>query len=241
MRSLRGISWRWLTAVVVGVAVVAGSAGYAAAHLMTGGLNAGLPGSTPGQATAAAPSASPVAAAGAPVVKPEQAQAQANSRRSMGEVVGISPAPATFTIMTPAGAQTTFRVLDTTVFAAGQDRPYNFELLKTGDQVTVRGGAGAKGAGVVKVTPEANAAAPAVQPNAPAPKPGGTAKQPGQAKPGRANAARSGAPADGALVARQVMVRPAGEAGKRNLGQRQGQAAARPNGAGQGGSNVAGQ
>lgn len=268
MRSFRGSSWRWrssswrwLTSLVVGVAVVAGGAGYAAAHALNGGLTSGLAssliGSTAEQTTAgqttAAPTASPVAAAAAP--KPGQAggqtpgqpqgpaPVQANNQRIMGEVVGITPDPATFTILTTAGAQATFRVLDTTVFAAGPDRPYNFGLLKTGDQVNVRGGAGAGagaggGAGKVQAEPspvaDAPAAKPAVKPNA---------RAGGKAKPGQGNAGqttRAARPADGTLVARQVMVRPAGESRKGN----QGQAAAKPNGAANvenGGTNAAGQ
>src|SRR5439155_7151934 len=105
----------------------------------------------------------------------------------MGQVTAIGQDPSTFTILTPSGDQLTYRVLDTTVFTAGRDRPYNFGLLKIGDEVRLRG----------RATP-----------------PAAMAQQSGQPAPGRELGAGQGAASSEAgsqPAALFVIVRPAGE------------------------------
>jgi hypothetical protein len=133
---------------------------------------------------------------GAPSAKPNS-PAAANSKQPTGQVTLITSEPASFTMRAADGTLTTYRVLDTTVFMAGRDRPYRFDLLKQGDTVIVRGGQQGRNQG--------------------------RAQGQGQAR-GAAN---------GELIARQVVVRPAGEAGPGH--KRQGA------GAQNGGSDGAGQ
>ena len=164
MQLFRTLTWRWLTAVIVGGGLLAGGVWYgytqsSAARVLAQESVPATPTATSTLTTTpdATPAASPMPAAGMPSAqgapKPAAAQAAAkpgqntNSRRPMGEVVAISPDPGSFTIRTVAGEQQTFRVLQTTVFAAGRDRPYRFELLKVGDSVTVAAGGMGQGAG----------------------------------------------------------------------------------------------
>jgi hypothetical protein len=204
MHLLRSVMWRWLATVIIGGGLLAGGVWYGLTSERTGGVFAQEAPSapptvatpptvpTPTVPTRAQPAASPVreSAQGAP--KPSQSKPQAktqagpqatpqakpqnaNARRPTGEVVSISQEPAGLTMQTATGEHLTFRVLQTTVFAAGRDRPYRFELLKVGDQVTV----------VI----------------------GGQGQQQAQ-KP---RAAARNAQANGEIVARQVLVRPAAE------------------------------
>jgi hypothetical protein len=102
-----------------------------------------------------------------------------------GEVTAIGSNPASFTVHYPTGYEVTLRVLDTTVFDAGRDRPYRFDLLKVGDSVRIKG-------------------AP------PAPRPGAGAK-PGDQRPAGGAGRRAAGAAEGGPVARRVTVLPAGE------------------------------
>jgi hypothetical protein len=139
----------------------------------------------------------------------------------MGQVTQITGDPASFTIQAADGALTTYRVLDTTVFMAGHDRPYRFDLLKQGDTVVVRGGAQGQGQGRSQGQSQAQAQAP----NAPAAAVNAKGKPVRRAEPAVTD--------NGEPIARQVMVRPAGVARP----GRQGQGA----GAQNGGSDGAGQ
>jgi hypothetical protein len=123
----------------------------------------------------------------APAPKP----VQANSRRLSGEVTQVSADPAAFMIRTPDGNEMTFEVLNTTVFVAGRDRPYRFDLLKPGDWVTVRDGPDR--------VPVPNAS----------PVPSG-----GKAKGTTVHTSVGPRPPAGESIARQVIVRPAGETPK---------------------------
>ena len=188
----------WLAAGVVAGGLVVGGAWYATSSQLDDRLLADLTGRAAAQEIA--PPASP---------KPT---AQ-NSRRPAGVVTEITAEPAAFTIRSETGDETTFQVLDTTVFMAGNDRPYRFDLLKQGDQVTVRGGAG-------KATEGAQAAAPTVN---------------GKGKNKQARAAGPNGMADEEPIARQVMVRPAGEKMKQG---KNGQAASRPASSTDGGNDA---
>jgi hypothetical protein len=180
--------------------LLVGGAWYATSTDLTDGLLRGLTG------RAAAQEALPPMPA-----KPANAT---DSRRPTGEVTQITFDPATFTLRAADGAETTFRVLDTTVFMAGRDRPYRFDLLKQGDHVTVRGG----GAG--KAVENAQAAPPA-------------GSDQGKTKQARA-AGQAGTP-DGEPIARQVQVHPAGEKGKKG---KDGQAASLTTSGTNGGSDA---
>lgn len=131
-----------------------------------------------------------------PAVPKPTGVAATNSKRPTGEVVAINPEPASFTMRTPTGTVSSYRVLETTVFMAGRDRPYRFDLVKIGDTVVVRGGGQGK----------SHAAGGAGAPNGK-----------GKPKPGRGAAVV--VTGDGELIARQVMVRPAGEARGGNKGR----------------------
>jgi hypothetical protein len=96
---------------------------------------------------------------------------------------------------------------------AGPDRPYRFDLLKEGDHVVVRGGAG-------KAADDAQAATPA---------------QNGKGKNKQARAPGQNATVDGEPVARQVLVRPAGEKVRHG---KNGQAAIQPDLSTNGGSDA---
>ena len=189
----------WLAAGIVAGGLVVGGAWYATSSQLDDRLLAALTGRAAAQEIA--PPASPTPAA-------------QNSRRPAGIVTEITAEPAAFTIRAQAGDETTFQVLDTTVFMAGHDRPYRFDLLKQGDQVTVRGG----GAG--KAAEGAQATAPTVN---------------GKGKNKQARAAGPNGMANEEPIARQVMVRPAGEKMKQG---KNGQATSRPASSTDGGSDA---
>jgi hypothetical protein len=199
MRLLRSRSraLTWLTAGVAGIGLLAGSVRYGSSHGLTYSALDGLAQRASAQEDTAAPPA-------------PAAPARTNSKRPTGEVTQVTADPASFTVHTADGTLTTYRVLGTTVFMAGRDRPYRFDLLQQGDTVIVRGGSQGNAQGV---------AAPAA----------GATGANGRPRPPRAARSRG---ADGQLIARQVTVRPAGEAGA----GRRGRAA----GAQNGGSNAAG-
>jgi hypothetical protein len=159
-------------------------------------------------------------------------------------VTAIEQSPPSFTVRSiQDGSDSTYRVLDTTVFYVPPDRPYNFGLLKVGDQVLVAGGGGRCQPGAAQSamptpTPDpacANrrqqlgqpgagqpAGAPAGQPAPGRARPGlgGALRTPGQAGLNGAGRLGRGGPADGQPVARRVIVRPAGEPLRgRGLGQ----------------------
>ncbi|HZO24491.1 MAG TPA: hypothetical protein VFH48_00680 [Chloroflexota bacterium] len=190
----RSLAFAWLAAGALAGGLLVGSAWYATSHNLTAGLLTNLAGQASAQEVAPPGPAAP---------------APTTSRRPTGEVTEITADPAAFTLRAEDGTLTTYRVLDTTVFMAGHDRPYRFELLKQGDQVVVRGG----GAG--KVDPAAAASASA------------------QAGKGKGKQAQPTSAQDGELIARQVMVRPAGEKVK----GKKGQAASAPANADDGGSD----
>src|SRR4051812_9161180 len=139
MRALRASAVRWLGAVALGGGLLAGGVWFAVHHNLADGIHppAGVLAAAPTGAFAqeATPAPSPVPA------RANSAPARTNSPRPTGQVTQIvTTSPASFTIQTANGAQMTFRVLDSTVFTAGRDRPYHFDLLKQGDTVVVRGG-----------------------------------------------------------------------------------------------------
>ena len=206
MRSLRASTWRWLGAVALGGGLLAWGVWYVAANDLTRSLPSRL---IPEAAAQEIP---------APALPAPAATDKKNGRKPMGEVTQITAEPAAFTLRTPAGSELTFSVLDGTVFMAGRDRPYRFDLLKVGDQVVVRGG------GQVKAPDGAAATGPAA---------GGNGKG-NQTRAARANAG------DGTLIARQVMVRPAGEQRERKKEKIE-PAALSPAGTTNGGSDGAGQ
>lgn len=116
----------------------------------------------------------------------------------MGAVTAISQEPASFIVRTQEGEALTFRVLDITVFAAPPDRPYRFGLLKVGDLVRVRGGIPRPGQLRALEAMEAQVQCEA---------------QPQTGRPPRGAAGRQGLELrEGEMVARLVLVRPAGEA-----------------------------
>ena len=152
---------------------------------------AGAPTPTAPTTEVPASTASTTAAPATTAAKPARPNAN-NARRPAGIVTQIASDPAAFTIQTADGTLLTYRVLDATVFMAGRDRPYRFDLLKVGDDVLVRGAGPGNG-------PNGTTASASPEPGA-APKP-------------KANGPRqNGASAE--PVARQVTIRPAGEAGK---------------------------
>jgi hypothetical protein len=197
MRSLRSRApaFGWLAGGVLVGGLLVGSVWYANTHNLTAGLTTSLA----GQGTTVAQAVPHFPAGPKPTVVPGIAQypvpepkpAQGNSRRPTGEVTQVVANPAAFTMRTPAGDLMTFEVLGTTVFMAGHDRPYSFERLKQGDTVIVR-----DGPDKVQV------------PNA-TPDPAG-----GKVKRTANHTSISPRPAPGELIARQVMVRPAGENAK---------------------------
>src|SRR4051794_2049472 len=146
MRSLRPRlrAGGWMAVGAVAGGLLVGGAWYASAHDLTTGLLDASAGrgsivaqAVPNYPAGPTPTVNPsIAQYPAPAPKP----AQPNSRRPSGEVTQIAANPAAFTIRTPAGALMTFEVLNTTVFMVGHDRPYRFDLLKQGDEVTVRDG-----------------------------------------------------------------------------------------------------
>ena len=197
MRSLRSrsLTFAWIAVGALAGGLLVGSSWYATSHDLTAGLLTNLAGQASAQEVAPPGPAAPP---------------PTTSRRPTGEVTEITPDPAAFTLRAEDGTLTTYRVLDTTVFMAGHDRPYRFELLKQGDQVVVRGG----GAG--KVDPAASASAPT------------------QVGKGKGKQAQPIGVAEVELIARQVMVRPAGEKVK----GKKGQAASAPADADDGGSDA---
>src|SRR5207249_4310587 len=134
-------------------ALVAGGASYAATRLS---ISPFAPPTAPlaaetGSAASAAPQArkapvSPPPPTPAPQTPPATAAGSSPQPGVGGPVIGqvtaINQSPDSFTVLTPGGGQVTYRVLDTTVFSAGRDRPYNFGLLKVGDEVRLRGRVG---------------------------------------------------------------------------------------------------
>ena len=197
MRSLRSrsLTFAWIAVGALAGGLLVEVAWYATSHNLMAGLLTDLAGQASAQEVAPPGPATP---------------APTTSRRPTGEVTEITADPAAFTLRAEDGTLTTYRVLDTTVFMAGHDRPYRFELLKQGDQVVVRGG----GAG--KADPAAAASAPT------------------QVGKGKRKQAQPIGAEDGELIARQVMVRPAGE----KIKGKQGQAASAPADADDGGSDA---
>lgn len=195
----RAVALAWLAAGAVAGGLLVGSAWYAASHHLTDAPLGRLTGLASAQGIAPPAPAGPAAS---------------NSRRPTGEVTQITTDPASFTLRTPDGVETTYRVLDTTVFMAGYDRPYRFDLLKQGDRVVVRGGGAGKAAEGAASTAPAGA---------------------GNGKDTQARAAGPNGMVDGEPVARQVMVRPAGEKIKNG---KQGQAASLPAGSTNGRSDA---
>lgn len=117
----RYVSWRSLAAAAVFVgAVGVGTAFRAAPNVWGGPLLQGQQ-----------PPASP-----APILPPKPEKVK---RAMLSEVTAISSEPASFTVHKDDGSELTYRVLEMTVFMAGKDRPYTFELLKIGDRVRVKG------------------------------------------------------------------------------------------------------
>jgi hypothetical protein len=181
-----------------------GGAWYATSHDLTAGLFDSLA----GQGTRVAQAVPHFPAGPTPTIVPGIAQypapvpkpAQVTGRRLSGEVTRVSADPAAFTIRTSDGNEMTFEVLNTTVFLAGRDRPYRFDLLKAGDQVTVRDGPDR--------VPVPNVS----------PVPSG-----GNAKATTVHTSIGPRPPAGESIARQVMVRPAGETRKASGKGRQAQ------------------
>lgn len=158
---------RWPRAIPWGtlaVALVAGSLGAAGGAYVVGDSRAGAPlaeeAGTPVMleraprvqpeaptATPASPArprqqlapAQPAPAQPRQALAPGQAVAKpAPPGAAFGLVTAIVGDPLSFSFRTEAGEVIRVRVLETTVFAAGVDRPYNFGLLKVGDGVWVR-------------------------------------------------------------------------------------------------------
>ena len=189
MRLLRRIAWRPMASAALAGGLVVAGVYYTVSHVPLGPL------------TESAPAAAPVAAGPGAVVPghqglPSAATAPAPASPDLqpglggpvlGSVTAITPTPPSFTILTSTGQEVTYRVLATTVFTAGRDRPYNFGLLKVGDEVRLRGAQRQPAAG----TPAA----------------GRTGAQQGiqRQRPGLTDQAGS------EPVARFVVVRPAGE------------------------------
>jgi hypothetical protein len=190
----------WLASGVLIGGLLVGGAWYASTHNLTADLF-----DTPaGQGTSRGQAVPHYSAGPTPTIVPGVAQypasapkpAQTNSRRPTGEVTEINQSPSTFTIRTPDGELLTFEVRLTTVFMAGHLRPYSFERLKPGDEVVVRDGP--------DKVPAPNAS----------PVLGG-----GKVKGTTAHTNIAPRPASGELIARQVMVRPAGEQARGKKGQ----------------------
>jgi hypothetical protein len=175
--------------------MLVGGAWYATSHNLTAGLFDGLA----AQGARVAQAVPHYPAGPTPTTVPGIAQypaaapkpAQANSRRPSGEVTQVRADPPAFTIRTPNGDEMTFEVLNTTVFAAGRDRPYRFDLLKPGDWVTVRDGP--------DKVPVPNAT----------PVPAG-----GEEKRTTVHTSIGPRPPAGESIARQVLVRQAGQTSK---------------------------
>jgi hypothetical protein len=202
-----------LAAGAIGIAVIAGGIGYAIARFPSGSVLDSLTRRVVAQAAPTPAAAGTSATAGS-------ANA-ANPRNPIGTVTQITPDPPSFTLQTADGTLTTYSVLPTTVFMAGRDRPYHFDLLKTGDTVVIRGGQ------VGLQSPGQGPAAVASSTTA------NDASGPGRNAAVRAGARGAGATNSGEPIARIVVVRPAGEGGRARNGQ---------NGAAQnGGSDGAGQ
>jgi translation initiation factor IF-2 len=214
MQLLRRAPWRSLALGLVASGVALGGLFYTTAH----GLMAPL-------AQQAAATATPTAAAtptgpGAPAAGPATGAGPGKPKPlrpgvSIGTVTAVAHNPDSFTVHSiQDSSDTTYRVLDQTVFYAPPDRPYNFGLLKVGDEVRVRGGGG-------RCQP---AAGPAATPTT-APDPACLQRRPqlgqaGAAQPGATPAARPGAwaPAPGAGPGRER--RPAGPERGRPAGPR---------------------
>src|SRR5438093_9610552 len=195
------LAWRPLAVGAVVRGLVVGVAFYAATHLSISPF-APPPAPLAAETGAVAPTAQPAPQARkAPIAPPAStpapqpppaAAADSNLQPGVGgpvigQVTAINRSPASFTDLTPGGEQDTYRVLDTTVFSAGRDRPYNFGLLKVGDEVRLRG----------RLHPPAAAG-----------------QQPGQAEPAggrKPGQAPAGNEPDAVPVALFVVVRPAGE------------------------------
>jgi hypothetical protein len=97
---------------------------------------AASPAARPAARAAASPVAALPAQADAPAAKPGQAAGGLN--QVFGQVTGLASSPPSLTLRTPGGESETFAVLDLTVFNAGPDRPFRFDLVKVGDYVRVR-------------------------------------------------------------------------------------------------------
>jgi hypothetical protein len=136
------IAWRPMaTAALAGGLVVAGVY-YTASHASLGPLSESAPAAAP---VAAGPGAVVPGHQGLPGAAAAPAPAMPGPQPGLGgpvlgSVTAITPTPPSFTILTSTGQQVTYRVMATTVFTAGRDRPYNFGLLKVGDEVRLRGG-----------------------------------------------------------------------------------------------------
>jgi hypothetical protein len=202
-------SLAWLAAGAVGIAVIAGSIGYAVARFPTGSLLNSLTRRAVAQEppTPMTPAAARAAGSTAAGTAGANGAAAANQRKPTGTVTQVSPDPPSFTVQAADGTMTTYSVLPTTVFMAGRDRPYHFDLLKTGDTVVVRGGQiGLQASG----QQPAAVASPTTANGAAAARPRVAARAIAQ----RAAAANSGEP-----IARIVVVRPVGEGDRVGNGQ----------------------
>jgi hypothetical protein len=214
----------WLAAGAIGIAVIAGGIGYAIARFPSGSVldsltRRAVAQEAPTPATPAAARTAGDAAAGTSTAA--VAANAANPRKPTGTVTQITPDPPSFTLQAADGTVTTYSVLPTTVFMAGRDRPYQFDLLKTGETVIVRGGQ------IGLQTP--GQGSPAVAP--PTTANGAAVARPSVAT--RAIARGAATASNGEPIARVVVVQPAGEGGRTKNGQ---------NGAAQnGGSDGAGQ
>ena len=174
----------WLAAGIVGAGLLAGGAWCVGKPEVAA---AGLLGALTRPASAREVPAPPQT----PAEPNPSGAAATNSKRPTGQVSQLTAEPASFTMQTADGTPTMYRVLDTTVFMAGRDRPYRFDLLKVGDTVIVRGGGRgrAQAGGATQAIGASNA----------------------RGRPTPARTAGVAAPGESEPVARLVMVRPAGE------------------------------
>lgn len=216
----------WLAAGAIGIAVLAAGVGYGVARFPASSVLDSLTRraaaqSAPTPTTPAATRTAGPAVAGDPAAG---AASTGNSRQPTGTVTQITPSPASFTLQAADGTLTTYSVLPTTVFMAGRDRPYRFDLLKTGDSVVVRGGAqiGQQGLGQ---GPGALAS--------PQPIGVGNAAVGNPRVAGRVGTRGAAAQSNGEPIARIVVVRPANEAGRIRNGQNSAAQNGGSNGAGQ--------
>ncbi|MCC7372171.1 MAG: hypothetical protein IT306_27400 [Chloroflexi bacterium] len=236
MHQLHAHGWRRLAAVGLGGGLLLTGGWYAYAHTAAPDLTRGVlaqevavtltavPTPEPPTATTqtlpltVSPAASPVPGQPArPATRPAATPAaNPNSRRPAGEVTAISQEPASFTIRTAAGETQTYRVLQTTVFAAGRDRPYRFDLLKVGDTVSVATGGQGKKQGPQTAEPSGRTPGQG-QPASPKPRAGQ-----GQGAVANPRAAIRAAQASGETAARTVMVHPAGEPARPGGGKKSG-------------------